>query len=260
MLTVSLLQPHLQKDHLLSIMLCAIRKIDDQSVLADLVDKSTGPFFCPECRNEVSLRKSKIRTSHFSHKGSFCHYGIGESESHRKCKLEIYKALSMQPNVKKLALERSLQNLRPDISAYINGVPVAIEVQLSAISAEAIAYRTAEYARKGVYVLWLGQWTPYLDGEHYNPRLWEMWLHAAYFGRVYYWVEGLSIVPYRFETIFKPGNGSRDKTLPKKVKRHRRPVRGKRLNLLTDFKPKTRASWETALFDIVAAKLFMEEF
>jgi type I site-specific restriction-modification system R (restriction) subunit len=39
-------------------------------------------------------------------------------------------------------LERPLGTNRPDVSAHINGVPVAIEVQISSLSLETIAYRT----------------------------------------------------------------------------------------------------------------------
>jgi len=117
--------------------------------------------------------------------------------------MEIYEALLRAPNVTKVALERPLESNRPDISAYINCVPVAIEVQISALSMESIIRRTAEYSRKGIYVLWLAQWTPYVDGLRYSPRLWEKWLHAAYFGRVYYWIEELKVASYHFDPYFK---------------------------------------------------------
>jgi hypothetical protein len=31
--------------------------------------------------------------------------------------------------------------------------------------------RTIEYYRKGIYVLWLLQWTPKLDGKRYAPAV-----------------------------------------------------------------------------------------
>jgi hypothetical protein len=68
------------------------------------------------------------------------------------------------------AFERSLGTVRPDVSARINGIPVAIEVQLSVLSLETIARRTAEYAKKGVYVFWLTQWTLFLDADRYSPE------------------------------------------------------------------------------------------
>ena len=69
--------------------------------------------------------------------------------------MEIYQALLRQPGVKDVALERPLTSVRPDVSATIHGVPVAIEVQISALSMDTIIHRTQEYARKGIYVLWL---------------------------------------------------------------------------------------------------------
>jgi competence protein CoiA len=58
-------------------------------------------------------------------------------------------------------------------------------------------------SKKGIYVLWLLQWKPELDGGRYAPRLWEKWIHAAYFGRVYYWIQGLDVVSYTFEPSLK---------------------------------------------------------
>jgi hypothetical protein len=57
-----------------------------------------------------------------------------------------------------------------DVSARINGIPVAIEVQLSVLSLETVARRTAEYAKKSVFVLWLTQWPPFLDADRYSPE------------------------------------------------------------------------------------------
>jgi competence protein CoiA len=99
--------------------------------------------------------------------------------------MEIFQALKNDPRVRDVALERPLGTNRPDVSAHINGVPVAIEVQISSLSIETIMQRTIQYAQKGIYVLWLLQWTPKLDAKRYTPRLWEKWIHAAYFGRVY---------------------------------------------------------------------------
>src|SRR5258708_32473872 len=88
-------------------------------------------------------------------------------------------------------------------SSGIRGVPVAIEVQMSSLSLDTILRRTIEYFRKDIYVLWLLQWSPELDLPRYTPRLWEKWIHAAYFGHVYYWMAGLTVADYRFEPTLK---------------------------------------------------------
>jgi hypothetical protein len=56
-----------------------------------------------------------------------------------------------------------------------------------------------------------------LNGRVYAPALWEKWLHATYLGRVYYWLEGLSVATIHFE---------------KKSRRYRAPNRGPDLQLL----------------------------
>ena len=166
-------------------MLSARRKSDGQTVNAYFESKLNGPFVCLQCNEEVILKTGRNRVNHFAHANPLaCKFASGESDEHRRCKIEIYEALLKQPNVRSAALERPLGENRPDVSAIINGIPVAIEVQLSSLSIDTIMRRTIDYFRKGIHVLWLLQWTPNLDDNRYAPRPWENWIHACYFGRV----------------------------------------------------------------------------
>jgi competence protein CoiA len=249
-------------------MLCAIRKSNNRSVIAKWESKANGPFTCPECGDEVVLRQGSVRVNHFTHKSPLaCGAAGGETNDHRRCKLEIYEALLGQAGVTDVCLERSLGTVRPDVSARIKGVPVAIEVQISNLSQETIIRRTKEYESKGIYVLWLPQWSPYLDGTRYSPRLWERWVHAAYFGRVYYWMRGIEVACYHFdphyrsirETTWYSKNGERmtSRGYNRKSKRYRAPVRHDILNLVRDFVPVQREFWQTKGFIVPSAKLFV---
>lgn len=203
------------------------------------------------------LRKGEIKAPHFAHLPPVtCEYGTGESEAHRLCKIALYERLSTHPRVIKCEMERDLGTVRPDVSAYINDVPVAIEVQLSNLSLPRIQYRTAEYARKGIYVLWLPIFTPELKGELYAPRPWEQWLHAAYFGRVYYWIEGLRIIPVHFRNYYVNVRGrTRDY---QKLARKKVPIEGEATILTEDFSPVEKQSWSGERISIPRAKLFMD--
>lgn len=184
--------------------------------------------------------------------------------------MAIYNALLQAPNVRKVGLERSLTTVRPDVRAYINNVPIAIEVQISALSLDTIIHRTVEYARRGFYLLWLLQWTSDLDVECYTPRAWERWVHAAYFGSVYYWLDGLSLASYHFDPYYIYieetswyGSGGEIKSAggySRRSKRYRTPVRGKTLNLLTDFVPRDRDEWKSRDLIIPNAKLYMDRY
>src|SRR5215208_6240944 len=155
-------------------MLTAARQASGAKVAAWEVERSEGPFLCFCCKQTVTLRKGEIKAPHFAHMPPVtCEYGSGESEAHRRCKIALYESLSSHPRVRKCEMERDLGTVRPDVSAYINDVPVAIEVQLSNLSLPRIQYRTAEYARKGIYVLWLAIYTSDLEEELYSPRPWE---------------------------------------------------------------------------------------
>ena len=249
-------------------MLSAKRKSDGRTVSAYSESKTNAPFGCLICGDEVVLRTGRHRVNYFVHVNPLaCLYAENESEEHRRCKMEIFQALQKAPNVRNVALERPLGTNRPDVSAYINGVPVAIEVQISSLSLETITRRTIEYARKGIYVLWLLQWTPELDGRRYTPALWEKWIHAAYFGRVYYWIEGLTVVSYHFDPHFKSvpkkswhspkGKKMTGGGYSRRLKLHRTAIRGATLNLAIDFVPRSRDWWEGKSLTIPAAKLFI---
>lgn len=167
------------------------------------VIREQGPFFCPECEERVVVKKGSFITHHFAHlPSSECTYGVGESEEHRQAKYQIYEALRQHPGVTKLAVERPLGEVRPDISFCWEGRDyVAIEMQISAISPEEIARRTSIYTTKKIAVLWT---KPYQRENMsclipYRTSLLERYLHALYFGNVYYWVTGELLYPFHFE-------------------------------------------------------------
>lgn len=239
-------------------MLTAIRQSDNQKMGAWEAVKSEGPFFCFCCRRAVTLRKGGIKAPHFAHQPPVtCEYGTGESEEHRRCKIAIYEALRAHPQVMKCEMERDLGSVRPDVSAYLNRVPVAIEVQVSNLSPARIRYRTEEYARRGIYVLWLPIYTAGLKQELFSPRPWERWLHAAYFGRVYYWMEGLKIQPVHFRDYLMKVNGrTHDYS---KLSRRKVPIDGKLTLLTDDYMPVERRAWTRDYISVPRAKLFMDK-
>jgi competence protein CoiA len=249
-------------------MLLAKRKTTGEIIPAYFASKNHGPFVCPDCKEEVILKMGRQTVNHFAHTNPIaCKFAIGESDLHRRCKMEIFKALQIAPDVRNVELERPIGMYRADVSAEINDAPVAIEVQLSSLSLETIQERTIEYFREGVYVLWLLQWTPALDSPRYTPAHWEKWIHALYFGQAYYWLEGSTVASYSFEPHFKTvpkrswfspdgkkltagGHGQR-------LKRHRTVVRGDTLNIATDFGPKQRYWWQGDGFALPDAKIFI---
>ena len=108
-------------------MLCAKRNTDGKTVSAYLELKANGPYVCLDCHEEVILKRGRNRINHFAHANPIaCKFAEGESEVHRRCKMEIFEALKNEPGVSNLCLERPIGNVRPDICATIRGVPVAI--------------------------------------------------------------------------------------------------------------------------------------
>src|SRR5580704_15850230 len=108
-------------------MLRAIRKSNGETVEAWSQKESSGPFACPSCGSEVILRGGRRRLDHFAHAAErVCRFDLGESDNHRRCKTEIWRALADAPHVADAQLERPLGEVRADVSARVNGVPVAV--------------------------------------------------------------------------------------------------------------------------------------
>ncbi len=182
-------------------MLTALSRNPERKVIAHCTEKSEGPFFCPECGDELLIRKGKIRVHHFAHiPPTNCIYGSGESQAHLKCKVEIFDALKNDSRIDKLELERRLDGVRPDISFRVDGCHyVAIEVQISDLSLDDIERRTKRYKELKVNVCWILQMNDEIWGERFAPRVWEKWAHLLYFGRVYYWTGGTKVIPAHFD-------------------------------------------------------------
>jgi len=241
-------------------MLTSIRQSDKYKVYAKDADKSDAPFECPVCRCETVLRKGTVKVHHFAHKSTVsCEYGKGESEAHRNCKQSIFEALRVAPGVTECELEKNFGRVVSDVFFVFGGNKVAIEVQISNLTMNRIIERTKAYNDLGIYVLWMPLFDTKLNKTVYAPKLWEKWLHTTYFGRVYYWLEGLSVIPIHFSehllwvkrTEYGGGYGC-------KSKRDRTLERGSILNILNDFEFKSKKAWKGGDIDVPDCKLLLD--
>lgn len=237
--------------------MCAIRQSDRQKVAAFDQQKSDGPFSCPHCVDQTILKKGTMKVHHFAHKPPVtCEYGTGETDRHRECKLAVYKTLRRHRRFRNVEIERGMGTVRPDVSGFMDQIPFAIEVQISALTIDKIVYRTSEYAKKGIYVLWLALYEATLEEKRYSPRAWERWVHAAYFGRVYYWVQGLEVIPYHLGECIEFVESCGYKKL---FKRFRVPHRGKTINLAENFVPRHRTDeWRSRRLVVPESRLLID--
>jgi competence protein CoiA len=238
-------------------------------VLAWDVTKEDAPFYCPACKAEVVVKKGRVKVHHFAHiPPTNCVYGSGESEQHRNAKVAIYNALSTHPDVTKLKLERYLQDVRPDISFFFKDTPVAVEVQISTLPLNEIDRRTRSYTNKGIYLLWISPYEKSLQsGEKYSPRQWEKYIHAMYFGKVYYWLAGETLLPIHFdehmlhveytEWYIPGGDGDMDSAggYDRYSKRYRTPRHLEPVTI-TSLSPTIRQAWKSSTLSVPAAKLW----
>ena len=165
--------------------------------------KKTLEYYCPECREAVVLKRGQIKIAHFAHKATAgCEYGSGETEEHRRAKQFLHDLLLRAPvsyEVSKVMLERGFGTVRPDVSCKIGGRYVAFEIQRSEMSLENVQYRSAQYASKGIKVVWilLNPRKTDRQGRH-APKVWERWIHNE-FGSIFVWANrGFLVEEYRF--------------------------------------------------------------
>lgn len=250
-------------------MLTAIQCSTGSKILARSVAKEDGPFQCPTCSNSVIVNKGNIRVHHFKHAvaTSTCPRGAGESEAHFQCKTAIYNALSTSPDVSRLEMEADFGISIADVYAVIRGVPVAIEVQKSILTPTAISQRTQNYEKLGIYVLWIGVSGAPLPAV-YRPKAWEKWCHAAYLGRVYYWLADAKLLPVHFDghstfreqkTIFKPG-GIEQSVGGYDVwhKADKRPSYGPVADIANDFRAVQQAPYTSKSLNIPQRKIYID--
>jgi hypothetical protein len=87
-------------------MLLAKRKATGKPITAYLALQRHGPFVCPDCNDEVILKMGRKTVNHFAHANPIaCKFSTGESDQHRRCKLEIFRALQNAPGVRSVELE-----------------------------------------------------------------------------------------------------------------------------------------------------------
>ena len=165
--------------------------------------RDQGPFFCPECKRQVVVKKGQFIVHHFAHiPESNCSYGTGESWEHWQAKYEMYHALLSHPQVSELQVELPLGPVRPDISFRWNKeVMVSVELQRSTLPPADAARRTSHYEEKGIAVLWVSlPRNRFWAGARCSTKVWERFLHELYDDKIFCWHAGQEL----FSTHLEP--------------------------------------------------------
>jgi competence protein CoiA len=240
----------------------------NREVVAREMSKDNGPFYCPACRGEVMVKKGTIKIHHFAHvPPAKCLYGTGESEEYRTAKLAIYDALCSVPEVSKLMVDRYLETQQLDVSCCIRERQyLTIEIQFGQEPPEEIARRLSLYAAKKIHVLWLFPHPNELvAGARYTTNLLERYLHALYFGTIYYWRGGDGVQPVHFHPDI-PGSLCREwfdendeswhaENIERLSKFSRIPEYHEIVRI-TDLKPFTRQAGQFGQYALPAARLW----
>lgn len=180
-------------------------------VHATSVCRDDGPFVCMGCNMDVIHRRPYHMRRHFAHHARVSPLDTTrESWLHHRCKTEIFHALQdAYPRGNWICDTRRVRrrtknqtiNRQPDIGGRIGrDQRLVIEIQRSSIGIRQLLARTADYTAMGIAILWIVPLTEDLGTELFRPRLIERYLHALYYGRVYYWLPGMgaSVLPTHF--------------------------------------------------------------
>ncbi|MDR0484234.1 MAG: competence protein CoiA [Alphaproteobacteria bacterium] len=181
---------------------------DGSKYIACETNKGEMDFYCSQCKSIVILKKGSKKVHHFAHKPPVdCIYSENESDTHYKCKQDIYLALKTREDCINVDCEKDLGKIRADVYwENLKGEKFAIEVQKSSISTDYIKYKMTRYKELGIYVIWL---LPSMlstakreardtDNKNNNinlvkPLEWHKYLHKLYFGKLYIWCGNLDI-------------------------------------------------------------------
>ncbi len=188
----------------------AIHRGSKQRVHATSVRKEDGPFICPGCLSDVIHRNPWKMRAHFAHHARLSPLDASrESRLHFDCKMEIFESLRRAIpggnwicDTRRIRANkaRGRKARQPDIAGRIKGRPVVIEIQKSALGIRNLIARTRDYTELGIAILWIVPLTREIGEDIFRPRLIERYLHALYYGRVYYWQRGMGreVLPVHF--------------------------------------------------------------
>jgi len=119
------------------------------------------------------------------------------------------------------------------------------------------------YEALRIHALWMPLYADDLgEGQRYAPHYWEKYLHALHFGKVYYWLQGATILPVHFDE-YRVGiiyhrwyDRARGVWVDGRYsKRYRTPTFLERVGI-TDLQAVTRGSWQSGPFSLPAARLW----
>ncbi|HCS20128.1 MAG TPA: hypothetical protein DIW47_06120 [Bacteroidetes bacterium] len=184
------------------------KSLNGARLYADYAKKSDGPFYCDRCKSEAILRVCSEKATHYAHKAlKTSLVSSRDQELHNKIRDELCAYLNNDLEERVWRVEVPLYTedetgkkvtVQPDIVGRIKpdptskkrpkGMPVAIEIQRSTYSIKYLFDRLNHYRKLGIHVLYIIPITKKLpQKERFRPRLFEKFLHQAYFGRVYYY-------------------------------------------------------------------------
>ncbi|WP_428911388.1 competence protein CoiA [Niallia sp. Krafla_26] len=120
-------------------------------------EKAGGHYYCPECKERVTMKIGMQRMEHFAHQaGSQCIESYErESSFHLNGKMQLYQWLKEQKLYPRLEPYYERLKQRPDISVDYSQQEYAIEYQCSPIPPQLMIKRTNTYRKNNIDCVWI---------------------------------------------------------------------------------------------------------
>ncbi|MDR3241526.1 MAG: hypothetical protein LBT37_05090 [Lactobacillaceae bacterium] len=132
--------------------------INQENKLIQADDAKRGiPYFCPSCRQAVTVRQGEIKIKHYAHRDlTECDtLAEGESVEHLQGKIQLRDYFEQQGYTVELETYLPQLKQRPDLLVKKAGRDFVIEYQCAPISINRLKERNVGYASMHLPVLWV---------------------------------------------------------------------------------------------------------
>ncbi len=179
----------------------------------------------------------------------------------QEIKETIAADLKNQQNVSEVTLQKQFGSRRADIYAKLNDNPVAILLAYNHLSASEVTKRTLHFNSFGLAVLWI--FPSKFSTEFYIKKM-HRWCHAAFFGQVYCYHNGMEVTPVTFQqsstyinkrTWYKDREKKKGGGYRKNLTRIKEAVEGEPISIAL-FTHQHRNAWESEKISIPECHIF----
>jgi competence CoiA-like predicted nuclease len=128
---------------------------------------------------------------------------MSESYRHADVKADMYYSLLMDEDIFAPSYETRIGRTRTDVTAEVNGLSIAIEIQHTRIPIPSILRRMREHTKAGMHTLWLITPETLLHEERARSLNWVFFIQRLQDGVIFLPSDNQTIIPARVDNTLK---------------------------------------------------------